>query len=115
MEKLSSSFTSSDDDLYEQNNPFRESLSSILFACAGDVEQYEETINALQDAVVCYLRHLAEESIKVAKNPHSIRANDIIDALKDYPRIQKRVKTFLSEKRSFEKEKRSFSNFMSLK
>lgn len=86
-----------------KNNSIRDFISSILFTCSGETTQYEETITALENSLICYLRHLSHESIKYAKNPQKICSEDIISALKEYQPLQNNVISFLDDMKSINK------------
>lgn len=86
-----------------KNNAIRDFISSILFTCSGETTQYEETITALENSLICYLHHLSQESMKCAKNPSKISSEDIILALREYPEVQNNVISFLDDYKSINK------------
>jgi hypothetical protein len=67
---------------------FRDSLSGILYACAGDRTQYEETLDVLSDSVESYILHLTATALKVATDSSSLTFDDIIRALRCDPAMQ---------------------------
>lgn len=82
------------------NYAIREFISSVLFTCSGETTQYEETISALEDSLMCYLHHLSQESIRVAKNPSKISSEDVILALKEYPQLQNYMISLMDDRKS---------------
>jgi hypothetical protein len=70
----------------------RDCLSRVLFACAGDTVQYEETLDALCDSVESYVLHLTAASLRVAHFPNQIRFADGVLALACDPSAQSAVR-----------------------
>lgn len=77
--------------------------SRILFTCAGDTEQYEETIQALTDVAETYLAHLCRESLRLSTTPGTVKADDVIRALRCDPKMQTHVSDLYLDQRDLRK------------
>lgn len=82
-------------------------IGQILYACTGDVRQYDETINTVVGALETYLTQLAVTALKHGTTPGKVKPEDIIAALKNCdPMKHSHVQdNFLDHRRSMKKDK----------
>ena len=78
-------------------------VSHILFACAGDTQQYDETVSALADVAGTYIARLTRESVRVSSTPGTVKADDVVRALRCDPRTQTHVADVNTDQREFRK------------
>lgn len=74
----------------------KEAISNIMYTSAGDVQQYNETIDAVYECCQIYLDNLVKYSNQLAANPSRIGPKDIIEATKADSSKQENLKSILS-------------------
>ena len=67
-----------------KKNDLKEKVSQILYACAGDVEQYDETLNALIGSLEIYLRELGKAAY-LCSDSSKITTQSFIEAFNNDP------------------------------
>ncbi|KAH0793859.1 hypothetical protein GPJ56_002204 [Histomonas meleagridis] len=68
-----------------KKDAMRELVSQLLYACGGDTEQYEQTIDATLGAIEYYITQLAQTAHRGAPNPSKITPDDVLKAISNDP------------------------------
>jgi hypothetical protein len=87
-------------------NAFRKALSNMLYACAGDTRQYEETLDVIHQSVEKYVMHLTASANRRAHTAGVIRAEDVIAALDHDPTVKARVQRLFEAGKEFNRERK---------
>jgi hypothetical protein len=95
------------------SDAFRKALSNMLYACAGDTLQYEETLDVLHQSVEKYVVHLTASASRRASTAGVIRAEDVLGALDHDPTVKARVQRIFEARRDFNKERKELHRSIS--
>lgn len=93
-----------------KKDQLREVISQLLYACGGDKNQYEETIDAIIACLESYLSQLTISALKTSDLANKIRSDDVIRALINDPLKQNRIQTQFEDKKKLNEERKSISN-----
>ena len=85
----------------------RDVVTQLIYAAAGDKEQYEETVDAVVGAFENYLYNLTTTALKCAENPNRITPDDIGKAMENDPQKQSRAQKHIEQIKQFQAEKKN--------
>jgi IMP cyclohydrolase len=61
----------------------RDAISQIMYACSGEQDQYEETVDAVMGAVETYLGQIASVALRLSETPDKIKPDAILQAIRN--------------------------------
>ena len=88
-----------------RKDTLRELVSQLLYACGGDTEQYEQTIDATLGAIEYYITQLTQTALRGAPNPSRITLDDVLKAISNDPVKHSHVSRTWEEFMQKQKEK----------
>lgn len=93
----------------KKKDNYREVMSQILFACGGDRDQIDETIDALVGATETYVRQLAIAAYQQSTTANKVKPDDVLDALGNDIAIQQHITNIFEVKKKQQKERKNQS------
>lgn len=82
----------------------RDIASQLLYACGGDKEQYDQTIDAVLGAIEYYITQLTQTALQGAADPSKITYDDVFKAISNDPIKHSHVSRKFDEKIQKEKQ-----------
>lgn len=95
-----------------KKDQLRDVVSQLIYACAAEKEQYEETIDAVIASLEMYISQLTLAALRCADAPNKIKPDDVIRAMANDQPKQTRVQHIYEDKKKTEEATKALNTGM---
>lgn len=94
-----------------KKDTMHELATQFLYACGGDREQYEQTIDAVLGAIEFYVTQLTQTALQCACDSSQIKPDDMFKAISNDTVKNAHVERLYYERTQKQKDKDSHSDY----